>query len=138
MLQSCSPMVTALATVALPSGETVPQLGQGTWRMGESRSHVDAELAALKLGLDLGMTLIDTAEIYGEGGAEEVVARPSTVVATSASSSARSSRRTQRGPAPSPPASAALSGLGPTASTSICCIGVDAQGLRRRSRGSRR
>ncbi len=75
VLQSCSPMVTALATVTLPSGETVPQLGQGTWRMGESRRTFDAELAALKLGLDLGMTLIDTAELYGEGGAEEVVAR---------------------------------------------------------------
>ena len=36
VLQSCSPMVTALATVTLPSGETVPQLGQGTWRMGET------------------------------------------------------------------------------------------------------
>ena len=53
----------------------MPQLGQGTWRMGESRRTFDAELAALKLGLDLGMTLIDTAELYGEGGAEEVVAR---------------------------------------------------------------
>ena len=51
VLQSCSPMVTALATVTLPSGETVPQLGQGTWRMGESRRTFDAELAALKLGL---------------------------------------------------------------------------------------
>ena len=64
-----------LPTVTLPSGETVPQLGQGTWRMGESRRAFDAEVAALKLGLDLGMTLIDTAELYGEGGAEEVVAK---------------------------------------------------------------
>src|SRR4029079_3844537 len=64
-----------LPTVALPSGERVPQLGQGTWRMGESRRMFDAEVAALRLGLDLGMTLIDTAELYGEGGAEEVVAK---------------------------------------------------------------
>jgi diketogulonate reductase-like aldo/keto reductase len=63
-----------LPAVTLPSGETVPQLGQGTWRMGETRRAFDEEVAALKLGLDLGMTLIDTAELYGEGGAEEVVA----------------------------------------------------------------
>jgi diketogulonate reductase-like aldo/keto reductase len=60
--------------VTLPSGEKVPQLGQGTWRMGETRRAFDEEVAALKLRLDLGMTLIDTAELYGEGGAEEVVA----------------------------------------------------------------
>jgi diketogulonate reductase-like aldo/keto reductase len=64
----------ALPKVKLPSGETVPQLGQGTWRMGESASARKEEIAALKLGLDLGMTLIDTAEMYGNGGAEEVVA----------------------------------------------------------------
>jgi diketogulonate reductase-like aldo/keto reductase len=60
--------------VKLPSGESVPQLGQGTWRMGESKRGRKEEVAALRLGLDLGMTLIDTAEMYGEGGAEEVVA----------------------------------------------------------------
>ena len=63
-----------LPTVTLHSGEKVPQLGQGTWRMGESRRAFDEEVAALRLGLDLGMTLIDTAELYAEGGAEEVVA----------------------------------------------------------------
>ena len=52
----------------------VPRLGLGTWRMGEDRSARADEVAALQLGLDLGMTLIDTAEMYGEGGAEEVVA----------------------------------------------------------------
>jgi diketogulonate reductase-like aldo/keto reductase len=60
--------------VTLPSGEKVPQLGQGTWHMGESSRLRNEEVAALKLGLDLGMTLIDTAEMYGTGGAEEVVA----------------------------------------------------------------
>lgn len=63
-----------LPTVTLPSGETVPQLGQGTWHMGESGRTRKDEVAALRLGLDLGMTLIDTAEMYGDGGAEEVVA----------------------------------------------------------------
>ncbi len=59
--------------VRLPSGEQVPALGQGTWYMGEDRSARQAEVAALQLGLDLGLTLIDTAEMYAEGGAEEVV-----------------------------------------------------------------
>jgi diketogulonate reductase-like aldo/keto reductase len=64
-----------LPRVTLPTGEKVPQLGQGTWRMGESKRSFDEEVAALRLGLDLGMTLIDTAELYAEGGAEEVVAQ---------------------------------------------------------------
>ncbi|HYG87447.1 MAG TPA: aldo/keto reductase [Azospirillum sp.] len=61
-------------TTPLPSGEAVPVLGQGTWLMGEDDRRRADEAAALRLGLDLGMTLIDTAEMYGEGGAEEVVA----------------------------------------------------------------
>jgi diketogulonate reductase-like aldo/keto reductase len=67
-------MTTEIPQVKLPSGESVPQLGQGTWRMGESRRARKEEVAALRLGLDLGMTLIDTAEMYADGGAEEVVA----------------------------------------------------------------
>lgn len=63
-----------MLTVQLPSGKKIPKLGQGTWRMGERASQKQAEVNALRLGLDLGMTLIDTAEMYGEGGAEEVVA----------------------------------------------------------------
>ncbi len=59
--------------VTLPGGESVPALGQGTWRMGEQAGQRAEEVRALKLGLDLGLTLIDTAEMYGEGGAEEVV-----------------------------------------------------------------
>jgi len=61
-------------TVALPSGEAVPQLGQGTWHMGESARKREAEIAALRLGLDLGLTLIDTAEMYSDGVAEGIVA----------------------------------------------------------------
>lgn len=60
--------------VLKPDGVLVPALGQGTWRMGERGADRRAEAAALRLGLDLGMTLIDTAEMYAEGGAEEVVA----------------------------------------------------------------
>lgn len=63
-----------MKTVVLPDGARVPVLGQGTWRMGEKkRAHAD-EVAALRLGIDHGMTLIDTAEMYGDGGAEKVVA----------------------------------------------------------------
>ena len=62
-----------IPTVKLPSGRQVPVLGQGTWHMGERKSERAREVAALQLGLDLGLTLIDTAEMYGDGGAEEVV-----------------------------------------------------------------
>lgn len=62
-----------MKTVRLPSGEAVAALGQGTWYMGENRAARRDEVAALRLGLDLGLTLIDTAEMYAEGGAEEVV-----------------------------------------------------------------
>jgi diketogulonate reductase-like aldo/keto reductase len=59
----------------LPGGDDVPVLGLGTWGMGEARTRGADMVAALTLGLDLGMTLIDTAEMYGEGGAEEVVGK---------------------------------------------------------------
>ena len=65
--------MTASRTVALPSGETVPALGQGTWGMGDRRERRTAEIAALRLGIELGMTLIDTAEMYADGVAEEIV-----------------------------------------------------------------
>lgn len=57
----------------LVSGQLVPVLGQGTWHMGESGSSEAAEVASLRRGLDLGMTLIDTAEMYASGGSERVV-----------------------------------------------------------------
>jgi diketogulonate reductase-like aldo/keto reductase len=63
-----------MRTVVLPDGKRVPVLGQGTWRMGESKKARTREVAALRLGIELGMSLIDTAEMYGDGGAEEVVA----------------------------------------------------------------
>lgn len=58
----------------LPSGESVPVLGQGTWQLGDRRHKRSQEVAALQLGIDLGMTLIDTAELYGNGASEELVA----------------------------------------------------------------
>ena len=57
----------------LSSGATMPVLGLGTWRMGESPRRRAEELDALKYGLDLGYPMIDTAEMYGDGGAEEIV-----------------------------------------------------------------
>jgi diketogulonate reductase-like aldo/keto reductase len=60
-------------SVLLPSGEAVPALGQGTWRMGERPERRADEIAALRQGVELGMTLIDTAEMYGEGATERLV-----------------------------------------------------------------
>jgi diketogulonate reductase-like aldo/keto reductase len=62
-----------IRTTRLPSGEGVPVLGLGTWYLGQGRRPIGEELAALRLGLDLGMTLIDTAGMYGNGAAEELV-----------------------------------------------------------------
>jgi diketogulonate reductase-like aldo/keto reductase len=63
-----------MTKLRLPDGTEIPTLGQGTWHMGERGARRAEEAAALRLGLDLGLDLIDTAEMYGEGGAEEVVA----------------------------------------------------------------
>jgi diketogulonate reductase-like aldo/keto reductase len=59
--------------IALPAGERIPVLGQGTWHMAEVREQRQAEIGALRFGLDLGMTLIDTAELYAEGETERLV-----------------------------------------------------------------
>jgi diketogulonate reductase-like aldo/keto reductase len=63
-----------MRAVTLKSGDQVPVLGLGTWRMGERASERAAEVAAIRLGVELGFTLIDTAEMYGDGGAEETLA----------------------------------------------------------------
>ncbi|MEU0881360.1 aldo/keto reductase [Lentzea sp. NPDC005914] len=62
-----------MKTVRLPSGETIPALGLGTWMMAEKASRRADEIAALRAGVDLGLTLIDTAEMYGGGEAETLV-----------------------------------------------------------------
>ncbi|MFD7678357.1 aldo/keto reductase [Streptomyces sp. NPDC060187] len=59
--------------LALPSGEEVAALGQGTWYLGEQPARRRQEIAALRLGVDLGMTVVDTAEMYGDGAAEMLV-----------------------------------------------------------------
>jgi diketogulonate reductase-like aldo/keto reductase len=63
-----------MRTVRLPDGTEVAALGQGTWRIGEGQRTRKEEADALRLGIELGMTLIDTAEMYGEGTSEQVVA----------------------------------------------------------------
>ncbi|MDR3396398.1 MAG: aldo/keto reductase [Pandoraea sp.] len=59
--------------ISFPGGETVPVLGQGTWMMGEKPERRREEIDALRLGVSLGMTLVDTAEMYGEGATERLV-----------------------------------------------------------------
>ncbi|NDL62467.1 aldo/keto reductase [Acerihabitans arboris] len=61
--------------VIFPDGQALPAIGQGTWYMGERSSDTAAETRALQYGLDLGLSLIDTAEMYADGGAESVVGR---------------------------------------------------------------
>ncbi len=63
----------SIPTLTLRDGEVVPRLGMGTWHMGERAANRAAEVDALRLGLDHGMNLVDTAEMYGDGGAESVV-----------------------------------------------------------------
>ena len=58
---------------SLPDGTLLPVLGQGTWEIGDDPKTADAEQAALSRGLDLGLTLIDTAELYGNGKSERLV-----------------------------------------------------------------
>ena len=60
-------------TVTLPDGTTVPALGQGTWNMGDNPARREEEIQALRLGIELGMTVVDTAEMYGEGLSESLV-----------------------------------------------------------------
>jgi diketogulonate reductase-like aldo/keto reductase len=69
-----STMTRAMPQITLPDGESMPAYGQGTWHMGENRDSRADETAALRLGIDLGITLIDTAEMYANGVAEEIVA----------------------------------------------------------------
>ncbi len=79
-----------MQTLNLPSGQTIPVLGMGTWQMGEDARNRQSEIDALRHGLDLGLSLIDTAEMYGEGGAEEVIAE-----AVTSGSGASGNRRSE-------------------------------------------
>ncbi|MDP2800253.1 MAG: aldo/keto reductase [Phreatobacter sp.] len=66
-------MTQAIATITLPDGEAIPVLGQGTWTIADRPERRTAAMAALNAGLDAGLTLIDTAEMYGDGASEELI-----------------------------------------------------------------
>ena len=66
-------MASPMRTISLPYGDQIPVVGQGTWGLGESRARRSSEIAALRRGLDIGMNLIDTAEMYANGDAEILV-----------------------------------------------------------------
>ena len=63
-----------MRTIRLASGKAIPVFGLGTWQMGENSRHRQTEIEVIRYALDLGITLIDTAEMYGDGGTEEVIA----------------------------------------------------------------
>jgi len=67
--------VATMRAAELPSGETMPVLGLGTWHLGEGRHRPQVEIDALRTGLDLGMAVVDTAEIHGDGATETLVGR---------------------------------------------------------------
>ena len=60
-------------TVTLSNGAVVPAIGQGTWYIGETASKRQREIDAIRAGIDAGMTLVDTAEMYGSGLSEQLV-----------------------------------------------------------------
>ena len=127
-----------MKTVTLPSGEQVPALGQGTWNLGDSPLTRAEEIATLKLGLDLGVTLIDTAEMYGEGRSEELIAeaiegRRDEVFLVSKVYPHNASREGAIAAC-----ERSLRRLKPTGSTFIFCIGAVAFRLTRPWRRSRR
>jgi len=64
-----------LQTIQLNDGSLIPKVGQGTWEMGEREDEEDLEVESIYKGIELGLRLIDTAEMYGEGGAERVVGK---------------------------------------------------------------
>lgn len=68
-------MTINIRQIQLPSGDRVPALGQGTWYMGENPLYQTQEIRALQLGIDHGLTLIDTAEMYADGNAERLVGK---------------------------------------------------------------
>ena len=112
-----------MKTLTLIDGQEVAAIGQGTWHIGEQPGERKREVAALREGIELGMTLIDTAEMYAEGGAEDVVGaaiagRREEVFLVSKVYPHNASRRVCRRPA-----SAACAGSVAKPSTSTCCTG---------------
>ena len=125
-----------MPTVTLPSSEEIPVLGQGTWHLAENRGRRPSEIAALRHGLDVGMTLIDTAEMYADGDAEILVGeaiagRREQVFLVS---KVLPHHATRQGTARA--CEASLGGSAPTGWTSTCCTGAGRSRSRRPSRRS--
>src|SRR4030095_5161923 len=117
-----------LRAVTLPDGTAAPALGMGTWYLGEDPDGHDIQLGALRAGIDIGLTLIDTAEMYGDGAAEELVRRAIRAARRPAADptsswSERCGRTTPRGRAGWTPARGACADWAPTAWTCTCCTG---------------
>ena len=125
-----------IQTVTLPDGKRVPALGLGTWQLGEQRGKRAEELEALRLGLDGGASLIDTAEMYGDGESETLVGEAIRGRRDEVSSSRRFFRITRRGPARSPRASAACRVSNARRSISIFFTGAGTCRSRRHSKRS--
>lgn len=62
-----------MKTILLPDGTAIPKIGQGTWYLGDDPAARNEEISALRKGVSLGMTLIDSAEMYGNGRSEKLV-----------------------------------------------------------------
>jgi diketogulonate reductase-like aldo/keto reductase len=111
-------------TVTFSGARTLPAIGQGTWYMGEKASLRKTEADALRAGIDLGLRLIDTAEMYAEGGAEEVVGeaikglRDNVYLVSKVYPWNAGGQKGMRHVKP------ACDGLAPTASICICCTGA--------------
>lgn len=114
----------SVKTVTFSGQRPLPAIGQGTWYMGEQAGLRQTEVDALRAGIDLGLTLIDTAEMYADGGAEEVVGeaikgqRDKVYLVSKVYPGTRPVRKGRQRAKP------AFVGWVPIASTSICCTGV--------------
>ncbi len=106
------------------AGRPVPRIGQGTWRMGEDPARARQEIAALQEGIDLGLTLLDTAEMYGEGGSEKIVGQAIQGRRDQVMLVSKVYRTTPASRAWRKPASAACSACRWSTSTCTCCTGV--------------
>lgn len=113
-----------IPSVTLPSGKEVPALGLGTWNMGEMRSSASQEVESIRKAIDLGMTLIDTAEMYADGRSEEVVGtaiagrRDEVFLVSKVYPWNASAKGTVEA------CERSLEGSAPTVSISTCCTGV--------------
>lgn len=114
-----------MKTIHLPDGTEIPAVGQGTWYLGEERSKRTSETQTLRWGVEHGLTLIDTAEMYGDGASEGWWATPlNRSTGVSCFWSARSTRGMPDGETFLIPVRTALTGWERTIWTCICSIGA--------------